>query len=90
MVDEIITENGIEVRCDIDGTPLWFKYKNGVEEPRCSCTHFFWKSIGNGCYPVKLDKDACAGIDWIPRNSIKRIQKGESYYFLLPKLRHYD
>ncbi len=90
LVDEVRTEEGTEFRCDIDGKVLWVKYKNGVEEVVGSCPHFFWKSIGNGCYPFKLDKDACAGIDWIPRNSIKRIQDGETYYFLLPRLRHYD
>jgi len=90
LVDEVQTKDGTEVRCDIDGTVLWFRYNKGVEEPRCSCTHFYWEEIGNGCYPVKLSEDLCKEIDWIPRNAVKKIEYGNSYYFLIPNLRHYD
>jgi hypothetical protein len=89
MVDEVKTNDGIEIRCDIDGTTLWFRYNNGIEEPRCSCSHFYWMVLGNGCYPIKIDEDVCANTDWIPRNAVKVIQNG-STYFLLPNLRHYD
>ena len=90
LVDEVETAYGTEFRCDIDGRVLWFRYPNGEEEPRCSCTHFYWTILGNGCYPIPQNSELCGDVDLIVRNSVKKIQNGTSYYFLLPNLRHYD
>jgi len=90
MVERVKTDEGFDYRCDIDGTVLWVRYDNGYEEPRCSCSHFQWEEIGNGCYPIMTDPHACRGIDWIIRNAEKVIRRGTSYYFLVPRLRHYD
>jgi len=90
MVDEIKNGDVIEYHCDIDGTLLWVEYSNGAEEVKNSCPHWIWERVGNGCYPEVTNEEICRGTDIIVRNSVKMIRDRKNFYFLLPRLRHYD
>ncbi len=85
IVKEIHKEEGeIQYKCKMDGTILWRKFDNGVEVKACSCDHYEWIPVGNGCYPLPLDEEICRGIEEIAKSSIKKIEEGTSIWFLVP------
>lgn len=86
IVKEIHKEEGeIQYKCKMDDTILWREFDNGVEVKACSCDHYEWISVGNGCYPIELDENICAGVQEIRQKAVKKIDEGTTIWFLLPK-----
>jgi len=69
-------------KCPLDGANLWVKHKNGFEFILNNCKHFVWKSIANGCYPLKEYK--CDGVDEIIKKGIKHVDYGVIHFVLIP------
>jgi len=84
--EQVFDEEGTHVlyRCEHDGTVLMREYSNGAIVGN-SCSHYHWEMVGNGCYPIKLNKEICAGVEEIVRESIKKIDEGLTIWFLVPK-----
>ena len=75
----------IEYKCSICNITLWKRYvHNDIEVVVGDCDHFKWESVGNGCYPVEIDKDICEGTRELAKQRIKKIEDGTTIYFLIP------